>query len=165
MNTAFLANSLMSKLPLPPSLASLPPPPQLPPPLQLATPTSQVATPTSQVATPTSQVATPTITMQDHNRDLNSSLSGSEAHLSSPLRGPQMGDRPENGGMRINYEGRVSLLAHTPIYGSGNGTNHVTTTLDDSREERGSWTDDQMSPGKEQSSSPDALLPKSDGKQ
>ena len=77
-----------------------------------------------------------------------------------------MGDKPENGGMRINYEGRVSLLAHAPIYGSGNGTNHVTTTLDDSREERGSWTDDQeMSPGKEQSSSPDALLPKSDGKQ
>ena len=69
------------------------------------------------------------------------------------------------GGMRINYEGRVSLLSHAPIYGSGNGTNHVTTTLDDSREERGSWTDDQMSPGKEQSSSPDALLPKSDGKQ
>ena len=100
--------------------------------------------------------------MQDHNRDLNSSLSGSEAHLSSPLRGPQMG---ENGGMRINYEGRVSLLAHAPIYGSGNGTNQVTTTLDDSREERGSWTDDQLSPGKEQSSSPDALLPKSDGKQ
>ena len=99
--------------------------------------------------------------MQDHN----SSLSGSEAHLSSPLRGPQ--DKSENG-MRINYEGRVSVLAHAPIYGSGNGTNHVTTTLDDSREERGWTTDDQieLSPGKEQSSSPDPMhLPKSsDGK-
>ena len=141
MNSACLPNSLMPQLPLPPSL---PPPPQLP--------VSQAPPPNNQVATPTGQVATPI--MQDHN----SSLSGSEAHLSSPLRGPQ--DKPENG-MRINYEGRVSLLAHAPIYGSGNGTDHVTTTLDDSREERGWTTDDQMSPGKEQSSSPDALLPKS----
>ena len=70
--------------------------------------------------------------------------------------------------MRINYEGRVSVLAHAPMYGSGNnGNDHVTTTLDDSREDRGGWTtDEQTSPGKEQSSSPDVgLLPKSsDGK-
>ena len=67
--------------------------------------------------------------------------------------------KPENGGLRINYEGRVSVL-HGPIYGGGTGD--VSTTLDDSREERGGgWTstDEQMSP-KEQSSSPDAL-PKS----
>ncbi len=83
----------------------------------------------------------------------NTSLSGSEAHLSSPIR---PGEKPENG-LRINYEGRVSVLAHGPIYGGGNGD--VSTTLDDSREERGWTTDDQMSP-KEQSSSPDAL-PKS----
>lgn len=104
--------------------------------------------PPASSATPTNSVSTPTM---DHN----SSLSGSEAHLSSPLR---PGDKPENGGLRINYEGRVSVLSHAPIYGSGNPD--VSTTLDDSREERGWTTDDQMSP-KEQSSSPDAL-PKSD---
>merc|ERR1719288_386708 len=105
MNSACLPNSLLSQLPLPPSL---PPPPHLQ--------SSQAPPPNNQVATPIkSQVATPN--MQDHN----SSLSGSEAHLSSPLRGPQ--DKSENG-MRINYEGRVSVLAHAPIYGSGNGTDH-----------------------------------------
>ena len=127
MNSACLPNSLMPQPLLPPTSVPLP--------VSSAPPTSNVAPPP--------------------NMDHNSSLSGSEAHLSSPLR-PQ--DKPENG-LRINYEGRVSLLAHASIYGSGNGD--VSTTLDDSREERGWTTDDQMSP-KEQSSSPDGIPKKSD---
>ena len=155
MNSALsLPNSLISQLPLP---HNLPLPPNLPP-----LPAAPLPAPVSQAPPLNNTVATPS-SMQDHN----SSMSGSEAHLSSPLRGPAQ-DKPENGnGMRINYEGRVSVLAHAPIYGSGNGNgnDHVTTTLDDSREERGWTTDEQTSPGKEQSSSPDGLLPKSsDGK-
>ena len=106
--------------------------------------------PTAVPPPPTSSAAPPTTSNMDHN----TSLSSNEPQFSSPLR---PADKPENG-LRINYEGRVSILGHGPIYGGGNGD--VSTTLDDSREERG-WTstDDQMSP-KEQSSSPDAHLPK-----
>lgn len=88
---------------------------------------------------PSSATPTNTTPSMDHNSSLSDSPS-----------------KPENG-LRINYQGSVSLLAHAPMYGGGNGD--VSTTLDDSREERGWTTDDQMSP-KEQSSSPDAL-PKS----
>ena len=115
-----------------PNLPLLPPAAVPPPPTSTAPPTSS------------------TTNMDPHN----TSLSSNEPQFSSPLR---PADKPENG-LRINYEGRVSILGHGPIYGGGNGD--VSTTLDDSREERG-WTstDDQMSP-KEQSSSPDAHLPK-----
>ena len=116
--------------------------------LPLLPPTAVPPPPTS-----TAPPANNTNTMDPHN----TSLSSNEPQFSSPIR---PGDKPENG-LRINYEGRVSILGHGPIYGGGNGD--VSTTLDDSREERGWTTDDQMSP-KEQSSSPDAMIPKSSTK-
>lgn len=103
--------------------------------------------PPASSAQPKNLMSSPTM---DHN---NSSLT-SEPHSSSPLR-PHI--KPENG-LSINYEGRVSVLAHAPLYGGGAGD--VSTTLDDSREDKGGWTDtDEMSP-REHSSSPD-MMPKS----
>lgn len=127
MNSACLPNSLMSQ-PLLPHTGPIP---------------ASTATPPNSSST----IATPS--MDPHNTSLSGSEAGNEPRqYSSPI------SKPDNG-LRINYEGRVSLLAHAPIYGGGAGD--VSTTLDDSRE----YTDDQLSP-KEQSSSPEAMAKSSE---